>query len=61
MKIPKKITSCPLVETIVELRFESSLPPDAIFGVIYQKLKSDYPKVDKLPILQIPEEIRFKD
>lgn len=61
MKIPKKITPCPLIDAIVELRFESDLLPDAIFGIIYQKLKLDYPKVDKLPILQLPDEIRFKD
>lgn len=61
MKIPKKITPCPLIDAVVEVRFESDVLPDAIFGIIYQKIKSEYPKVDKLPILQLPDEIRFKD
>ncbi len=46
-----------------EIRFESKpdILPDAIFGMIYGELRSQYPKVEKLPILQIPDEIRFKD
>jgi len=58
MKIPKKIDPCPIVEAIVEIRFDSNLPGDAIFGVIYNQFKEDYPKFTKLPILQLPEAIR---
>lgn len=61
MKIPKKITPCPIVETIVEIRFESNMPQDAIFGMVYKPLQDIYPKLIKLPILQVPEVIREKD
>jgi len=61
MKIPKKIDPCPIVEAIVEIRFDSNLPGDAIFGVIYNQFKEDYPKFTKLPILQLPEAIRSRD
>lgn len=61
MDIPKKIDPCPIVEAIVELRFDSSLPNDAVFGVIYNQFKDEFEKVGKLPILQLPENIRSKD
>jgi uncharacterized protein (TIGR04255 family) len=61
MTLPKRITPCPIVEAIVELRFESRIPPDAVFGIIYNALISKFAKIEKLPILQIPEEIRTTD
>lgn len=60
-KLPRKITPCPIWEAVVEIRFDSDIEPDAIFGILYQKVKNEYPKVEKLPILQIPEAIRLKD
>lgn len=61
MRLPKKIYPCPIVEAIVEIRFDSALPGEAIFGVIYNQFKDDYPNYTKLPILQLPEAIRSQD
>jgi uncharacterized protein (TIGR04255 family) len=61
MKLPKKITPCPITETIIEIRFESDVPEDAIFGVIYNEFKQEYSSFEKLPILQIPEVLRSRD
>lgn len=61
MKLPKKITPCPIVEAIIEIRFESDLPGDAVFGIAYNAFKNEYSSVKKLPISQIPETIRSKD
>ncbi len=61
MDIPKKITPCPIYEAILEIRFESEMPADAIFGVAYTALKDKFPKHKKLPILQVPEAIRTRD
>lgn len=61
MKIPKKINPCPIIEAIVEIRFNSDMPSDAIFGVIYSEFKNEYPKFENLPILQLPETVRMKD
>lgn len=55
------ITPCPILETAVELRFESSLPSEAVFGIIYNQFKDVYETVEKLPILQLPEQIRMTD
>ena len=59
--LPKKISPCPIREAIFEMRFESELPPDAIFGVLYSKFRSEYEKVEQLPILQLPQVVRSQD
>jgi uncharacterized protein (TIGR04255 family) len=61
MKVPKKITPCPIVETIVEIRFDTNVPGEAVFGIVYNEFKKDFPKTEKLPILQLPENIRGND
>ena len=62
IKIPRKITPCPITEAIIELRFESDLPSEAVFGVIYGKLQNDYDKnVETLPVIQLPAAIRNQD
>lgn len=65
MQYPKKIDSVPIVEAIIELRFEKDIPDDAVFGLFYKELKSDYNKFQELPIKQIPKifisgDIKFK-
>lgn len=61
MKIPKKIDRCPIVDSVVELRFNSSIFPNAVFGLIFNSLKKDFSTVEKLPILQLPEQLRDAD
>jgi uncharacterized protein (TIGR04255 family) len=54
------ISPNPVVESIVEMRFDSDIPQNAIFGLLYSKLKDKFPEVKSLPIMQLPEEIRIK-
>jgi len=61
MNVPKKITPCPIVEAVIEIRFDSTLPGEAVFGIIYNSVKDEFPAVENLPILQIPEQIRSSD
>ncbi len=61
MTLPKKITPCPIIEALVEIRFIPKLPDEAVYGILYNELKGYYSNFEKLPILQIPEEIRKKD
>lgn len=61
VKLPKKVDPCPILQAIVELRFDSTLPNDAIFGIIYKEFQDDYPNVEELPILQLPEIVRKQD
>lgn len=61
MQIPKKITPCPIAEAIFEIRFDSLLPGEAIFGILYNEFKDEFKDFTKLPILQLPEAIRSRD
>lgn len=61
MKLPKKITPCPIIDSLLEIRFDTNLPTDAIFGIVYNSIKDKYKNVENLPILQLPEPVRRKD
>lgn len=61
MALPKKIHPCPILECNIEIQFEPDIPLDAVFGVIYSQFKAEFGKVEKLPILQLPEHIRMAD
>jgi uncharacterized protein (TIGR04255 family) len=61
MSLPKKILPCPIIDALIEIRFSTGIHPSAVFGVIYNTLAKNYPKIDKLPILQVPEPIREAD
>lgn len=60
-KLPLSITPCPIIEAIFEIRFESSLPGDAIFGIVYNQFKDEFQNVEQLSILQLPAAIRNQD
>jgi uncharacterized protein (TIGR04255 family) len=58
---PTKITPDPIIDAVVEFRFESEIPPDAILGMLFSVVRSEFSKFNKLPIAEIPEEIRRND
>jgi uncharacterized protein (TIGR04255 family) len=57
MRLPNKINPCPIVESIIELRFEPEVPDDAIFGLIHREINDEY-EHQKLPILDLPDYVR---
>ncbi len=61
MKRPTKITPDPIIEAVVELRYESDVPRNAILGMLFAQVKSKYPDFKNLPITTIPENIRAND
>jgi uncharacterized protein (TIGR04255 family) len=61
MRLPRKISPCPIAEALVEIRFSPVIPYDAVFGVVYNAVKDKFTKFDNLPILQVPEAIRSQD
>ena len=61
MKLPNRIKPCPIIEAIIEIRFIPSVPAEAIFGLLYSNIKDRYSKIEKLPILELPEAIRNRD
>lgn len=61
MTRPTKITPDPIIDAVVELRFDSSVPADAILGMLFAHVKPKYKDFKKLPVADFPEEIRVKD
>ncbi|MCB0737807.1 MAG: TIGR04255 family protein [Bacteroidetes bacterium] len=61
MELPVKINICPIVDAVMEIRFNAKVHSNAIFGMIYSNLRHDYQDVEKLPILQLPEQLRDSD
>ena len=61
MKLPLSITPCPIADTVVEVRFETEVPEEAVLGVVYQVLKVDFPKCTTLPVASLPSEMRKND
>lgn len=61
MRIPTHIELSPLIEATLDVRYDPELPPDAVFGVVYDVVRKRYGTLQKLPILQLPDEIRQRD
>lgn len=62
MRLPIRLEKCPLIDCIIEVRFNTNIVNSAVFGVIYNQIRSDYPgTVNNLPISQLPEAIRNSD
>lgn len=61
MTLPQSITPCPVIDALVEIRFEAGINSNAVFGVVYNELKEKFTKVETLPILQLPEAVRTAD
>jgi len=61
VKIPNSLEKQPVVETVIEIRFDSSLPGDAILGVFHNVLNEKFSVWEKLPALQVPENVRSND
>ena len=60
--LPIRIEACPLIDALIEFRFEAAITKSAVFGIIYNLIKEEYRgNVINLPILQIPEQIREVD
>ena len=59
--IPQKIDDCPIIDAVVEIRFVTKLYPNAVFGIIYNAFQEEFSAVEKLPILQIPDQLLDTD
>ncbi len=62
MSLPKTITPCPIIDALVEIRFETDVNPNVVFGLIYSAIQQEYNgQIISLPILQLPEAVRNSD
>ncbi len=61
-KYPIKLENPPIIDAIIEIRFESSMAPEILPGMIASELKEMITvPVSSLPILQIPDQVRNTD
>ena len=62
MSLPIRLEKSPLIDSIIEVRFNTNIVSSAVFGVIYNQIRADYSgAVVNLPIAQLPEAIRMSD
>jgi uncharacterized protein (TIGR04255 family) len=61
MRLPKRLQKNPIIDAIAEVRFSSSIPNDAVIGLVYSKLQDTFGKPENLPVLQIPAALREND
>jgi len=61
MKLPRRIIPDPIVDSTVEIRFDPLIDRNAVFGVLYYALRDQFPTVEPLPMMQLPEPIRDAD
>lgn len=55
---PISIDPCPLIDALVEVRFDPAVQPEAVFGILLTKLSHKFPKVVPLQPAILPEEMR---
>lgn len=60
-RVPKKIDPCPILEAVVELRFEASLSEEVIPGLLFPSFKDEFPEIKQLPVTELPLNIRRSD
>jgi len=62
MNRPIKLNKSPIVDSICDIRFESSLPLDIVSGILFSALKPlNIKDIQKLPVLEMPESMRTVD
>ncbi len=60
-RIPSKLDNCPIIESVLEIRFDSALDRSVVFPILYSAISHDFQAPIPLPILQIPENIKAQD
>ena len=63
MNIPKKLNPAPLLISAINIKFDSTIQTEAVFGVLYQNIQNRLGTFESfhMPIINIPLEIREKD
>ena len=60
-KLPVRISPCPILEAVLEIRFVTGMDWAFLPGLLYTQIKERYPNSEKLPIADMPEEIFRSD
>jgi uncharacterized protein (TIGR04255 family) len=60
-KLPSRISPCPILEAVMEIRFVTGEDWAFLPGLLITQIKDRYPKSEKLPISDMPEEFLRSD
>src|SRR5437660_7682620 len=60
-RLPRKITPCPILEAVMEIRFVPNRPWDHFPGLFAERFGKKYPKELDLGVTQIPQPFRDED
>lgn len=60
-RLPLKISPCPIVEAVVEIRFVSTESWRNMPGMLHPRIRSHYPESKELPLASMPDDMRTKD
>lgn len=55
--LPIRIDPCPIVDLTGEVRFQTTLPPQAIVGLAYAAVRDEFPEMVNLPAASLPAEV----
>lgn len=60
IKMPEKLKLTPLRETVFQVQFEPAIPTagDILPGLLYTRMKAEYPEVMPLPMANVPRNVR---
>lgn len=60
-RLPLRISPCPIVEAIFELRFTTEEPWRTLPGLLASQIREKYPQSNDLPMSAMPDELRRQD
>lgn len=60
-QLPTRISPCPIVEAVVEIRFVSTESWRNLPGMFHPRIRERYPEQKELPLASMPDELRSRD
>lgn len=60
-QLPTRITPCPIVEAVLEIRFVTDRDWSLLPGLLFTRIQERYPRSLELPTAKIPDDIRRAD
>ena len=60
-RLPERISPCPIVEAVFEIRFVTTEPWSTLPGLLYAAIRERYAEKRDLPLAQVPDALRAAD
>ena len=60
-RMPVRISPCPILESVLEVRYVTGKDWSLLPGLLYSQLKERYPQYENLPVSHLPDEFLKND